>query len=234
MDQGELMRLDLTRSHPRTRVGDAWVRFKARDTSVGRLYVPSFISWQGKARPGWRVRINRASGGPIQSYFSAADGQVLAALEQAWAFVLDQLLANSLKPITPRPPQTSLDTGVAGVRLGLAKIDDPRSLMLRVSQSLQSDRSHNEIFHSVGRDGIDESAFMVNYRKAIAARRYYEHLRQFHYRLPTPITRATDIPERFYPDTVPVPDLFHRTLDTWPDLMALPLVQPPASQHSAK
>ncbi|KXS53985.1 MAG: hypothetical protein AWU57_1622 [Marinobacter sp. T13-3] len=217
----ELPHIDLTRPHKRIRVGDAWVRFKPRETEDGRVYVPSFISWQGEDRPGWRVRINRASRGPVRRYFSAKEGGVLAALERAWDFVADQLLADTLIPPTARPAVVSLNTGMTGVRLGLTKPDEWRSLMLRVGQSTESDRAHNEVFHSAGPDGMDRTTFLKNYRKALAARHYYNHLRNKHYRLAEPITRTTTIPPEFYPDTLPVPDLYEQALATWPELEEL-------------
>lgn len=216
--RAKLLAIDLTQPHARVRVGDAWIKFKPKDLPGERLYVPSFISWNGTDRPGWRVRIKRAQTDRTPDYFSAKNTSAHTALRQAWEHLVDRLLSVSLSPITPRSPITSIGTGVTGVRLGFAKPGLPNSLMIRVSQSIETDRAHNEIFHSVARDGLERTIFNENYRRAVAARRYYEFQRQTHYRLPRPITRRTPIPMEFYPDELPVPDLFDQVLATWPDL----------------
>lgn len=180
-----------------------------------RLYMPSFISWNGAGRPGWRVRIDRKAGEPAKAFFSARQSSIRGALDQAWEFVVDHLLHATLIPRDTKRVRSAVDTGVVGVWFGPAKPDNPRTLMLRVGQSTEDDRSHNEIFYSLARDGANPEHFAACYRRAIAARRYYEELHRSHYRIKSPITRRTSIPERFFPAMVPVPDLLERALEIW-------------------
>lgn len=182
-----------------------------------RLFIPSYISWEGASRPGWRVRINRTEGKPTRAYFSAKESSAEASLYHAWQFVVDQLLDRALAPRNSKRVGSPVDTGVVGVWFGPAKPGNPRTLMLRVGQSTETERAHNEIFYSLARDGVDPEHFLACYRRAIAARRYYEDLYRTHYRIKTPITRDTPIPERYFPATVPVPDLLERALATWGD-----------------
>lgn len=203
----DLIGLDLTVPRERLRVGDAWVSFKFKRIEDQSYYVPSFISWNGTARPGWRVRMDRSEGF-APAYFSAAKEHPMIALEKAWEYVVRTLMGQPLKPKPLNRPKKSLNTGMTGVRLWMAKPDDPRTFMIRVGQSIESDRAHNEIFYSVARDGLDRKKFEGQYRRAVAARRYYEFLRESHWRLAQPITRDTAIPDQFYPDALPVPNLY--------------------------
>lgn len=120
-----------------------------------------------------------------------------------------------LIPRVSKRVRSNVDTGVVGVWFVPAKPNNPRTLMLRVGQSTEADRALNEIFYSLARDGVDPDHFTACYRRAIAARRYYEELHRSHYRLKEPITRETPIPERFSPATVSVPDLLNRALTIW-------------------
>lgn len=215
MTRSELLKFDLTQPHAPVRVGEAWVTFKPKEMDVQRLYVPSFISWNGASRPGWRVRIDRTQGEPTKGYFSARQSSIYDVLYQAWEFVVDNLLEATLIPRDSKRVRSTVDTGVVGVWFVPAKPNNPMTLMLRVGQSTEADRAHNEIFYSLARDGVDPDHFTACYRRAIAARRYYEELHRSHYRLKTPITRETPIPERFFPATVPVPDLLEKALTIW-------------------
>jgi len=196
-------------------VGDGWVKFKPKDLDGLRLYVPSHISWNGNDRPGWQVRIKRTEGNPTNAYFSAKQSSIQKSLYQAWEFLVDQLLTSTLVPHNSKRVRSTVDTGVVGVWFGPAKPGDPRTLMLRVGQSIEAERAHNEIFYSLARDGIDPHHFLACYRHAIAARRYYEDLHRVHYRIKHPITRDTPIPERYFPASVPVPNLLEKALATW-------------------
>jgi len=208
----ELLSIDLEKPHPHVRVGDVWVRFKAKDINGCRFYIPTYISLNGNSRPGWQVRIERTKGKPTKAYFSAKQSSNLDSLNQAWAFVITRLMEGNLTPRDTKRVRTSVDTGVVGVWLGTAKPGNTRTLMLRVAQSTVADKARNEVFYSVARDGTNREHFLACYKRAIAARRYYEELRQTHYRLDTPITRETHIPDRFFPDSVPVPDLLEKAL----------------------
>lgn len=209
MTDQELLAIDLRKPHERVCVNGTWIKFKHTKTEEGVFYIPSFISLMSKERIGWRVRMARAN--PPFSKYVGGDTRE-EALYNAWRLVLKTLLGKPLKDKVARPILESIPTGVIGVRLNMAKPGVPRTFMLRVGQSTTDERAHTENFYSLGKFPLTRRAFNQQYARAIAARHYYLHLRNTHYRLDSPITRDTKIPREFFPKTLPVPDLFDQLL----------------------
>lgn len=203
---------DLRKPHSRINIGGRWIRFKKTSTDEGIFYVPTYIS-PLLERDGWRVRM-KLTNPPTDLYFGGSGVPLETSLVKAWRFVVETLLNESLRsPIVRKKKLRDLDTGVTGVRLAWNRGErDKGTILLRVNQSLDYERSFHVTFYSFSEHSFSKEAFDRQYLQAIAARRYYEFLRLNHYRLKKPITPSTDIPSEFYPETLPVPDLFDRMM----------------------
>lgn len=208
----QLLNYDLRSPHPRVNIGGRWVQFKAAHTSEGLFYAPTYIS-PLKNRRGWKVRLNLTEP-KTNKYIGDSNTPLERSLEEAWRFVIDTLMNETLRKPIARPKRlTYLDTGFSGVRLAWNKGNsDVDSLLLRVSQSLIHEKSFHVTFFSSSGDPLNRSTFDFRYRLAIAARRYYEFLRLKNYRLLKPISRSTEIPREFFIEEVPVPDLYDRMI----------------------
>lgn len=174
--------------------------------------MPTYISPLRKRR-GWKVRLNLTQP-PTNKHFGDANTDLEVSLINAWIFVVDTLQSDNLRPPKTKPlVNQDLFTGVVGVRL-TRKHSTKKStpFLLRVSQSLSHEKAYNVTFYSIREHSLRRESFERQYRLAIAARRYYEFLRLKHYRLDKPITPSTTIPREFYPETLPVPDLYDRLI----------------------
>ncbi|MGX1201123.1 hypothetical protein [Marinobacter sp. MBR-105] len=202
--------IDLRKRHERICINGTWIRFKQTETVEGTFYVPSFISLPSTSRKGWRLRLARAT--PRIDRYIPGD-TLEAALYQAWHTLVHILQRDPLGDHPARGIQKSIATGETGVTLSMAKPNQPQTFYLRVYQSIESDRAHNEIFWGLASHGLNRELFNACYRRAVAARRYYAHLRHQHYRLKDPIKADATIPDEFLPETLPAPNLFDSLLN---------------------
>lgn len=208
-----LLGYDFTKPHERVFVFGHWIKFKPTQTDEGLFYVPSYISPLNHRR-GWRVRMQRTNP-RIDRLVTSSNTPLIETLNEAWQLVLNSLLNEEIRAPKRRSKEgKSLDTGITGVRLAWNRPNDPEKccMLLRVLQSTEHQRAYHETFYSFERYPEGKAAFDRQYERAIAARRYYEHLRTRHYRIPDPITVHTHIPKEFYPETLPVPDLYERMM----------------------
>ncbi|GBO88613.1 hypothetical protein [Marinobacter salsuginis] len=210
-DANKLLSLDLSLPQPMVNINGIWISFRPKETSEGMLYVPTNVSLDTRGN-GWRVRIARKHSS-VDRYHGDVHTPLESSLFDAWRTVVLKLSQEGFERPGSKPKRDmEFDTGLVGTRInwGVSWGGEERIFLLRMTQAIEDEPRHNEIFFSSATDTMTEASFNNAYRRCLAARRYYEWLRLTHYRLRRPITRNTTIPIEFFKEELPTPDLYQR------------------------